>query len=313
VELDLDDDVAFAWSWARSKFEPAQVKSGLTVSHVATFAVLGDSAASGVGDADENGITKGWSYYLAQHFQNPLIYLNLSRPGAQSDEVLTNQLPTALLHRPDITAVIVGGNDALRNGFDPHKLHKNLRKTIAQLKAIDSEVLLLQLHDPTQIVPLPKLLARVLNRRINAVNRVIQSVAREFNAQVLITRSISDIYDRKVWHVDRMHPSKFGHQLMAIHFREILIRRNWMIDPIEIEPLPVRSKKSSIMWMIRNGVPWFFKRSFDLFPAAIILMIVELFKIVFSVSSNELGTIFYPDFSPQSQWDLEEVREERVS
>jgi hypothetical protein len=65
--------------------------------------------------------------------------------------------------------------------------------------------------------------------------------------------------------------------------------------------------------MLRNGVPWFFKRSFDLFPAAIILMIAEVFKIVMGVSTNELGTIYYPEFSPQSQWDLHEVNEERVS
>lgn len=280
---------------------------------VATFAVLGDSAASGVGDADSHGVTKGWGYYLAKHFQNPLVYINLSRPGAQSREVLEDQLPKALVHKPDITAVIVGGNDALRNGFDPQKLHENLRKTVSQLKEIDSEVLLLQLHDPTQIVPLPRLLARVLARRINAVNRVMHSIAREFDAKILLTRSIPDIYARKIWHVDRMHPSKYGHQVMAIHFREILVRRNWEIDPIQIESAPLTSKKSSFFWMLRNGVPWFFKRSFDLFPAAIILMIAEVFKIVMGVSTNELGTIYYPEFSPQSQWDLHEVNEERVS
>ena len=71
---------------------------------VATFAILGDSAASGVGDADVNGVTRGWGYYLAKHFQNPLIYINLSRPGAQSGEVLEDQLPKALVHKPDIAA-----------------------------------------------------------------------------------------------------------------------------------------------------------------------------------------------------------------
>ena len=280
---------------------------------VATFAILGDSAASGVGDSDKNGVTKGWGYYLAKHFQDPLVYINLSRPGAQSAEVLEDQLPKALVFKPDIAAVIVGGNDALRNGFDPNKLHQNLRATILELKKSGAEVLLLQLHDPTQIVPLPKLLARVLTRRINAVNRVIHSVGREFNAQILLTRSIEDIYERKVWHIDRMHPSKYGHQIMATHFREILLRRNWQIDPIAIEETPAVSKKSSVLWMLRNGTPWFFKRSFDLFPAALILMTVELVKIIFVRKANELGTVYYPEFSPQSQWDLQEVKEERVS
>ena len=281
--------------------------------NVATFAILGDSAASGVGDSDKNGVTRGWGYYLAKHFQDPLIYINLSRPGAQSAEVLEDQLPKALVFKPDIAAVIVGGNDALRNGFDPNKLHQNLRFTISELKKSGAEVLLLQLHDPTQIVPLPRLLARVLSRRINAVNRVIHSVGREFNAQILLTRSIQDIYERKVWHVDRMHPSKYGHQLIATHFREILLRRNWQIDPITIEATPVTSKKTSVLWMLRNGTPWFFKRSFDLFPAALLLMSIEFFKIIFVRQANELGTMYYPEFSPQSHWDLQEVNEARVS
>jgi len=45
---------------------------------VITFAVLGDSAASGVGDADVNGVTRGWAYYLTQSFQDPIVYANLS-------------------------------------------------------------------------------------------------------------------------------------------------------------------------------------------------------------------------------------------
>jgi lysophospholipase L1-like esterase len=281
--------------------------------NVATFAILGDSAASGVGDSDKNGVTKGWGYYLAKHFQDPLVYINLSRPGAQSAEVLEDQLPKALVFSPDIAAVIVGGNDALRNGFDPNKLHQNLRATISELKKSGAEVLLLQLHDPTQIVPLPRLLARVLCRRIDAVNRVIHSVGREFDAQILLTRSIHNIYERKVWHVDRMHPSKYGHQLMATHFREILLRRNWQIDPISIEETLTPSKKSSIVWMLRNGTPWFFKRSFDLFPAALLLMSIELLKIIFRRQANELGTMYYPEFSPQSHWDLQEVIEARIS
>jgi len=280
---------------------------------VATFAILGDSAASGVGDSDKNGVTKGWGYYLAKHFQDPLVYVNLSRPGAQSAEVLEDQLPKALIFKPDIAAVIVGGNDALRNGFDPNKLHQNLRATISELKRSGAEVLLLQLHDPTQIVPLPRLLAQVLSRRINAVNRVIHSIGREFNAKILLTRSIQNIYERKVWHIDRMHPSKYGHQVMATHFREILLRQNWKIDPIAIEETPVISKKASIAWMLRNGTPWFFKRSFDLFPAAIFLMSIEIFKTVFRRHADEIGTLYYPEFSPQSHWDLQEVNEARVS
>ena len=279
---------------------------------VATFAVLGDSAASGVGDTDSNGISRGWSYYLAKNFKDPLVYVNFSRPGAKSDEILHDQLPKAILHSPSITAVIVGGNDALRNGFSPEHLHHNLRSTIKQLKAIGSEVLLLQLHDPTLIVPMPKTLGTVLRRRINAVNQVTQAIAAEFGTEILRTRELEGIYERKVWHIDRMHPSKFGHQLLAHHFREILSKR-WEISPIHLEPIVIRPKAESIKWMLRNGTPWFLKRSVDLLPAAIYLIACEHLRKLFRPSAHASAVIYYPEFVNHREAGLLEVFEERVS
>ena len=279
---------------------------------VAVFAVLGDSAASGVGDTDCNGVSKGWSYYLAKNFKDPLIYVNLSRPGAKSDEVLLDQLPKAILHQPTITAVIVGGNDALRNGFSPEQLHLNLRAIMKQLKAIGSEVLLLQLHDPTLIVPMPKTLGTILSRRINAVNQVTQAIAAEFGSKILRTRDLDGIYERKVWHIDRMHPSKFGHQLLAQHFREILSHR-WDIAPINLEPIAKKPKSESIMWMLKNGTPWFLKRSVDLLPAALYLIGCEYFRRIFRANQEIDALIYFPEFVNHREAGLLEVFEERVS
>ena len=280
---------------------------------VVTFAVLGDSAASGVGDSDVNGVTRGWAYYLIQSFTEPIVFSNLSRPGAQSAEVLEHQLPIALELQPDICAVIVGGNDALRNGFDPEKYHQNMRKTLSQLQESGAHILLLQLHDPTKIVKLPKLLGQILLRRINAVNQAIDKLAREFDVEVLRTRRISGIYERKVWHIDRMHPSKYGHQLMATHFRELLVKRNWQIAPIQIDAIKTASKATSIKWMLRNGTPWFLKRSVDLLPAALFLMAAEIIKIGLNRFSKSEANVYYPDFTIQSELKLQEVYEERVS
>lgn len=279
---------------------------------VATFAVLGDSAASGVGDTDNNGISRGWSYYLAKNFTDPLVYINFSRPGAKSDEILHDQLPKAILHSPSITAVIVGGNDALRNGFSPERLHHNLRSTIKQLKAIGSEVLLLQLHDPTLIVPMPKTLGTVLRRRINAVNQVTQAISAEFGTEILRTRDLEGIYERKVWHIDRMHPSKFGHQLLAHHFREILSKR-WEISPIQLDPVVKKPRAESIKWMLKNGTPWFLKRSVDLLPAALYLIACEHLRNLLRRNVNSNAVIYYPEFVNHREAGLLEVFEERVS
>lgn len=280
---------------------------------IITFAVLGDSAASGVGDASPQGVNRGWAYYLTQSFLHPVVYSNLSRPGAQSIEVVEHQLPLALELKPDICAVIVGGNDALRNGFDPEKYRQNLKKTVVALQDSGSQILLLQLHDPTKIVKLPRLLGQILLRRINAVNGVIQNLAREFDLEVLHTRRIAGIYERKVWHVDRMHPSKYGHQLLARHFRDLLLKKNWKISPIVLDDVQRISRVQSFKWMLRNGTPWFLKRSVDLLPAAIFLMVAELIKITMYRLRNVQADVYYPDFSLQSEFKFQEVYEERVS
>jgi len=279
---------------------------------VATFVILGDSAAAGTGDADKNGSLRGWSYYLAQHFNEPLIYANLSRPGAQSTEVLIDQLPKALVLEPTLTAVIVGGNDALRNGFSPDVLRQNLRETLKQLREAGSEVMLLQLHEPTKIAPLPKTLGIVLNRRIDFVNSVVRAVGAEFGAHILAVRGIPDIYERKRWHVDRMHPSKYGHQILAQSFRELLTPR-WDISPVTIDPVTERARKDSLLWMIRHATPWFIKRSVDLLPAALLLVMGEYFKILTGRNRNAQAVLYFPEFVNHREARLAQVQEERVS
>ena len=284
------------------------------MSQVTTFTVVGDSAASGVGDALPNGTTVGWSYYLANSFEEPLVFLNASRPGAKSLEVLEDQIPKVLVHNPDICGVIVGGNDMLRNGFNPAKLHSNLRATLGQLQRNGTPALMLELHDPTQIVPMPKLLARVLNRRVDAVNQVTRSVAKEFGAVLVNTRNMPDIYKLENWHIDRMHPSKIGHQRLAAEFRKLLVQSGWNLGPVEVDQVVLRNRTESIIWMLRNGTPWFLKRSVDLLPAALFLMAVELINIKLNrIPDTSSENVSFLSFANLQDFEDIEISELRVS
>ena len=279
---------------------------------VATFVILGDSAAAGTGDADKNGTLRGWGFYLAQHFNQPLVYANLSRPGAQSSEVLIDQLPKAIILEPTLTAVIVGGNDALRNGFNPLLLQRNLRQTLKALREIGSEIMLLQLHEPTQIAPLPKTLGSIINRRMDSVNAVVRAVGAEFGAHILAVRDIPDIYERNRWHVDRMHPSKFGHQILAQNFRELL-SPNWDIAPVTIEPIISRARKDTLLWMLRHATPWFIKRSVDLLPAALLLVLSEYLKILTGRDRHFQVQSYFPEFVNNREAGIALVAEVRIS
>ena len=264
-----------------------------------TFAIIGDSAASGVGDSDSLGNYYGWGYHLAQAFTEPLVYINASRPGAQSKEVLHEQLPKILIHEPELVAVIVGGNDLLRNSFSPQVFEDNLNQTLAQIEKLGATSMLLELHDPTQIVPMPRLVARVCRRRVNAVNQSARKLARRYSSVLLETRSLDGIYQREKWHVDRMHPSKLGHQFIADNFAHLLRMRGFEIGQVQFSVSNNRSRKDSIIWMLKNGTPWFLKRSLDLLPAILFLSISELMHIARFGRNSESAEVFFPEFAPQ--------------
>jgi lysophospholipase L1-like esterase len=278
-----------------------------------TFAIIGDSAASGVGDSDQFKNHFGWSYHLAQAFSEPISYINASRPGAQSKEVLDEQLPKILIHNPELVAVIVGGNDLLRNGFSPEAFEINLNETLRQIEEIGATVMLLELHDPTEIVPMPRLVARVCRRRVNAVNRITHKLAHRYSAVLLPTRSLENIYAREKWHVDRMHPSRLGHQFIADNFAHLLRARGYEIATVEISAKNNRSKKDSIIWMLKNGTPWFLKRSVDLLPALLFLSITELIYIFRHRGETDSAEVYFPQFTSASQYSLNSNENARVS
>jgi len=244
-----------------------------------TFAVIGDSAAYGTGDEIAPGQFRGWAGFLSDNFRDGCDYFNFSRPGAKSTEVATIQLDKVLKQQPDICAVIVGGNDILRNDFDPILLHKNLQYICRSLLEIGSEIVMVELHDPLQLLKLPKLIARVLNKRVNAVNAVYRKIALEFDVVSIKTRKIPTVHQKSNWHIDRMHPGPAGHFLLARFIAEKLKQRGWAINLPAVLNIRETSKKEKILWLLRNGTPWFLKRSLDLLPAAIFLMVVEAIKI----------------------------------
>lgn len=275
-----------------------------------TFAVIGDSAASGVGDSDVSGNYFGWGYHLAQVINEPLIYINVSRPGSQSSEVLHDQLPKALIHNPDLVAVIVGGNDLLRNRFSPKVFEDNLNATLRAIEESGAISMLLELHDPTQIVPMPRLLARVCRRRVNAVNQVTRKLAIRYSSIFLETRSLPGIYDLQKWHVDRMHPSKNGHEFIADSFAHLLRMRGIEVNNVRMSAVNNRNRKDSILWMLRNGTPWFLKRSVDLLPAIVLLTAYEFLRGLFVRGGAE---IYYPAFGNPAENRTFAVKTERVS
>src|SRR5438477_5691251 len=99
------------------------------------FAALGDSLTEGVGDPAPDG-WRGWAALLAPALSDgPVEFHNLARSGALSRTLLEEQLAAVVALRPEFAAVVVGGNDTLRAGFEIGRTTQHLDVAMRTLHA----------------------------------------------------------------------------------------------------------------------------------------------------------------------------------
>jgi len=79
------------------------------------WAVLGDSAAQGVGASAHD---RGWVGLVQERRLAGHRLVNLSRSGARTREAVDVQWPAARLLRPDLITVVIGGNDAVHTPLE---------------------------------------------------------------------------------------------------------------------------------------------------------------------------------------------------
>lgn len=240
------------------------------------FVVMGDSGAYGTGDVIQADRPLGWAARIAEAIESPLTFLNVARPGAKSSDLVEHQLPIARHFKPDIAVVVVGGNDMLRNNFCPSRLRNNLIEILTGLTSIGTHVITLQLHDPSKILKLPRTLENALLKRVESVNAVYEELATRFPMISIKAREIEGVNERKNWHVDLLHPGPQGHVLLAKTALLELSKLGVEVRTLETTELPQMSRWKKVEWMFLKGGPWFFKRSFDLLPVALFLILKEI-------------------------------------
>jgi len=249
---------------------------------VTTFAALGDSITLGIGDpvVPAGGRAwRGWAALLAEGLREPSLHV-LASCGAQATDVERDQLPAALALRPDIASVIVGANDTLRAGFDPGRLAAAAAHTVGALRSAGCEVLTMRLPEPGQMLGLPAVLARPLARRACQVNTVMDALAAQLGTLHYDAAADAAIHDRRMWAVDRLHPSERGHRLIACRFHDKLAAAGLPTgprpDPEPSSPPPTRLAEMG--WLATKGTGWMLRRSTDLVPGLLALAIKELWS-----------------------------------
>ena len=234
------------------------------------FVALGDSITVGYGDPMPDGSWRGWAALLSAALGPPdnVEFHNLADCGALTHDVVDRQLPAALWLRPDLAAVIVGVNDTLRRSFDVARIGRALAEAVGALRANGAVVLTARLPDPGRMFGLPRALAKPLARRIRAVNAVADEVAARYGTVHFDAAGHPSTYDRRMWSVDRLHPSERGHRLLAANFADLLAVEGWDIyrRPSLEASNPQPSRRAKAWWLATRGTSWLVDRSTDLVP-----------------------------------------------
>lgn len=257
----------------------SQSELALALRHVEDMRIIamGDSSVFGVGDHgnDIPSVGFGWTGRIA-HDLKAERFVNVAKNGARARHLPTNQLPAVIAYRPHMVLICIGTNDVLRGDFSPEEIRTCLETICKSAVEIGSLVVMLGLPDPIRTAPGPMSLRRILSDRVIIINEILNQIASDGLGIVVPTWNSRIAHERRMWHVDRMHPSSLGHQHIADAVRRHLSlpRRSAKKIPTEVNV----SKKFEMYWLITNGAKWFAKRSIDLVPALLWLMISETLR-----------------------------------
>jgi lysophospholipase L1-like esterase len=220
-----------------------------------TLLALGDSISCGEGVGVHVDRARTWVGLLADALGADLDLL--ARSGCRVHDVRAQQLPVALARPASLASMLIGLNDVIRAGFDPAAVRDDLHAVVDGLRAADTTVLLVRLHDPTALVPMPAWLKRQVVERVSIINDAVDS-ARRPGVLVLDMARLPALRDRGGWAVDRLHPGPAGHLAMAVAGTALVGEYGFDVTAPLVLPAEVsrHTRRAEARWVVRHGAPY---------------------------------------------------------
>ncbi|MCP2266332.1 GDSL-type esterase/lipase family protein [Promicromonospora thailandica] len=242
---------------------------------------LGDSITVGVGDTvgPDAAHGPGWAAHLAAVLGVDT-FTNLATNGARSRDVADVQLSAALALRPGLATLLVGGNDVLRSDFDARLTLLDLRRCVDELRRAGADVVLVRLPVIGLFELAPRLVRRVMRRRVAAINAAVDRVAEEVAGRVVVVDAAAAIAPAgaRAWHVDRVHPSPAGHRRLALAVGAALAALDAGYAPDGVLPAAPDppGPGQRLTWLVRAGLPWCVRRGRDFLPGLLRAVVHDL-------------------------------------
>lgn len=244
--------------------EPGPAQEEVDLTGFKSYVAIGDSMTEGLFDPDEHGGHRGWADRLAEHLARSggeLLYANLAVRGRRAGEIHEEQLAPALALEPDLVSAIAGMNDLLRPSFDVEDTIHHLDAMIGAIVASGATALTMTFGDPVPVNPY----ARVLRKRMAALNQGIRDAATRHGAVLVDFEREPTASDPRFWCDDRLHANTEGHIRIAAAAAAALDIK--ITGPDWNEPLPPLERKrraariaGEIAWARRYLAPWVGRR-----------------------------------------------------
>jgi EmrB/QacA subfamily drug resistance transporter len=187
------------------------------------FVALGDSMAEGVGDPAPGYRHLGWADRVAERLGGE--YLNLGKRNLLASEVRATQLDRALSFRPDLAAVLCGGNDLMRSDHDPAAVEREVDGVVAALRAAGADVIMVAPFDISQSSLLPDEFKATWRSLIERMSALAERVASRHGALLVDFRDHPAGADATIYSGDRIHLNARGHAICAAHTLNVLAQR----------------------------------------------------------------------------------------
>jgi EmrB/QacA subfamily drug resistance transporter len=179
------------------------------------FVVVGDSMAAGTGDPAPGYEHVGWADLVSRALDGGAAYLNLGRRGLLASEVRATQLSHALAFRPDLAAVLCGGNDLMRRDVDPVTVERELDAIVGPLRDTGCEVVMMAPFDMSESDALPDRDKPAWHALIEAMTVLARRVASRHGAVLVDFRSHPAGAAAGIYSSDRIHLNARGHAIVA--------------------------------------------------------------------------------------------------
>jgi len=188
------------------------------------FAVVGDSLAEGLGDGLQGYRTRPWADRTAAVLRivNPTLeYLNIGRRELKVAEIIEQQLAAGLEFRPDLIAVVAGGNDLATADWNPDQFEARFDELVAAFRVAGADVLTYALLNVAKTRPYMEPMTKLVDQ----YNSVVRAVSHRHDA-VLVDMWNHEISDQEdVISADVVHLNARGHAIVATATVHALARR----------------------------------------------------------------------------------------